>query len=470
MIGLWSLGRGSLYSQLSAAIKRLIESGAIRNGDLLPPERGLADVLEVSRGTVVSAYRRLAEEMLVERTQGSGTRVRTAEVSGVDPADRIGDALFEAVPRSIDLLTAVPRVTPRVLKAAESVDLSAHREYLDDSEPAGILPLRECIAERMTRDGLPTTQQQILVTSGAQQGILLCSMLLTRPGDVVLCEATTWPGLVDNVTRLGGRTHGVAMDADGIIPEELERAIVSLRPRFIALNPHHQNPTGTRLAPDRRREVAELATRYAVPLVEDRVVARLAFDGQVPVPLAASAPDDGRSGSHLVVDSISKVAWPGLRLGWIRADAQVIARLRSLRALADLYSSTHSQISALALLADLDAIVDERIAELRDQADHLVAAMNRDLPEWEVHRPRGGLVLWIRLPEGSASLFSEHAARFGVLVANGRQFGSNSDDQHVRIPFTAPTDELDEGVRRLAAAWAQFDRSLPIAYENAAIV
>lgn len=470
MIGLWSSGRGPLYGQLADAVERLIGGGLVRHGDLLPPERRLAATLEVARGTVVSAYGQLAERGLVARVQGSGTRVQAPATLEVETASRIGDPLFDSTPLAIDLLTAVPRVLPRVLDLVNAVDLGRYGAALDDTEPAGILPLRQRIADLMTADGLTTTHQQVLVTTGAQQGIVLSTMLLTKPGDVVLCEAKTWPGLVDNVTRLGGRTHGVAMDANGLIVDELQQAIERMRPAFIALNPHHHNPTGTRLSPDRRRRVAELAREYAVPLVEDRVVARLAFDGQVPPPLAALDAGDTESGPHLVVDSLSKVAWPGLRLGWIRADPRTVTRLRSLRALTDLYSSTHSQIASLAVLDDLDAVLADRIGELRARSDCLLAALAEHLPEWPVDRPRGGLVVWIALPEGSASAFSTHAARFGVLVANGRQFGAGADDGHIRIPFAAPEAELEEGVRRLAMAWREFDPNLPSHYETASLV
>ena len=329
-------------------------------------------------------------------------------------------------------------------------------------------PLRERIAVRMTADGLPTTPEQVLVTTGAQQSILLCTMLLTRPGDVVLAEALTWPGLVDNVSRLGGRIHGVAMDGDGVIVDELQQAIERLRPAFIALNPHHHNPTGTRLPPERRRRVAEVATEYRVPLIEDRVVTRLAFDGQVPPPLAADAP--GEQGRHLVIDSISKVAWPGLRIGWVRADVQTVAELRALRALSDLYSATPSQIAALAVIDDLDTIVDHRLAQLRRHSDLLLDAMATALPDWSVRAPRGGMVVWAGLPRGTAAAFSEHAARYGVLLGTGHQFGAGPDDANIRIPFTASEEELEEGIRRMAAAWARFDYTSPRANRRPALV
>lgn len=469
LLGLWSTGTGPLYVQLSETIGRLLDAGVLRDGEILPPERALASALQVARGTVVSAYGSLAERGLVERTQGSGTRVVAGGPVAVDTGRRLVDPLFGASPTAIDLLVATPRILPRVLERIREADPASHHDVLDDTEPAGIHPLRQRIADRFTADGLPTAPAQILVTAGAQHAMLLVTTLLVQPGDVVLCEETTWPGLVDNVTRFGGRIHPVAMDRDGVVVDELERAVERLRPVCIAVNPHHHNPTGSRLSPVRRRALAELASDYGIPLVEDRAMAPLAFDGLVPPPLAAEVEGDRRRSHHITVDSVSKTAWPGLRIGWLRADAQVVAELRTRRALTDLFPSVPSEIAALSVLDDLDAIVADRTAELRRRADLVAGLLADRLPDWRFATSRGGLVLWVELPGGSASAFSEHAARHGVQVANGRQFGTTADD-HIRIPYTASGAELVEGIERLARAWADFDLRRPRPYPAAAII
>ena len=122
-----------------------------------------------------------------------------------------------------------------------------------------------CIAERYTRQGLPTSTEQIIVTNGAQQAISLTLALLVGPDDVVLTEYTTWPGLADTVRRLGGRVHGIRMDEHGIDVDALAAAIDRLRPALIALNPHHHNPTGSRLSSERRRAVAAPRRRLCDP-------------------------------------------------------------------------------------------------------------------------------------------------------------------------------------------------------------
>ena len=452
-LGLWADGPGALYVLLAGAVADLIETGVIRAGEVLPPERRLAAALSVSRGTVVSAYGLLVERGLVERIRGSGTRVVGDGPALEVGSARIGDPLFATAGRAINLLVAVPRIRPAVVDLVDSVSLADHRPLLDDEEPAGIAPLRQAIAARLTADGVPTTHHQVIATAGAQQATVLAVALLVGPGDVVVHEDTTWPGLIDAVRRFGGRPQGITMDEDGLVVDELRSVVDRQRPVLVALNPHHHNPTGTRLTPRRRAEVAAVAVEYGVPVLEDRVMARLAFDGQVPPPLAA----DGPAHLHLTVDSVNKIAWPGLRLGWIRADAQMVAQLRSLRAMLDLYSSIPSQLAALRILDACEGIVDDRIGELRTNAEIVVTRLRELVPSWRFTPPRGGLAVWLELPHGSASAFCAHAARFGVLVAGGRQFGSVADDRHLRIPFTASPAELDEAVRRLAAAWTHFD-------------
>ncbi len=459
-LGSWSEGGGPLYRRLADSIAALVTDGALGDGDRLPPERTLAVTLSVSRGTVVAAYDLLRRSGTVERVQGSGTVVRAPAASYRPSADRVGDALFESRDRSVDLLLAVPRIQPRTLEIVGGVRLDDHRALLDCSDPAGAPELRAAIAAHVSRQGVPTTPEQILVTNGAQQSITLIVGLLTRPGDVVLCEAMTWPGLADVARQHGARVHGISMDRDGIRVDELGSAVERLRPALIGLNPHHHNPTGTRLSPVRRERVAAIAADYGVPLVEDRVAAGLAFDRQVPPPLSIHRPD----GVHFVADSLNKIAWPGLRIGWVRADPQAIESLRSGRVLVDLFAPLPSQLMALAVLEHYDEILAERLAELESQADALRTAMARLLPEWELGPIRGGLVSWARLPEGTPSGFADVAARFGVGVAGGREFAAGPTvDQHIRVPFTAPADVLVEGIERLATAWRAFVSDRPIA-------
>ncbi|MDH3299865.1 MAG: PLP-dependent aminotransferase family protein [Acidimicrobiia bacterium] len=456
-LGAWSEGRGPLYRQLAAALADLLADGAIRSGTTLPPERRLADRLSVSRGTVVNAYGQLEQQGWIRRVQGRGTIVTgpaRAQVDGsVAPPDGVGHRLFMPSLHSIDLLVAVPAALPEALDICEQTLIPRTPDICDNAEPAGIDPLRHRIAEWYRASGLPTNPEQIVVTSGAQQAIALAVEAVIQPGDVVLVESFTWPGLLDIVRANGGRVHAVPMDDHGVIVEEFATMVERLRPRMVALNPHNHNPTGSRLPASRRDAVADLCARYGVAVIEDRVASLLNFDHQVPPPLAAGRPE----AAHVTIDSLNKLTWPGLRLGWIRTDTPTVAKLRAAKALNDLYSSIPSQLMALRIMEKLDELTDARRTMMVERSNTLVEAVARRLPDWEFRRPQGGVVLWVGLPGGRAAAFARIARSHGVSVATSAEFAAHSDpDDHIRLPFTQSPEVLAIAVERLARAWEAF--------------
>jgi len=457
LLGQWSIAGGPLYQQLADRLVAIIDDGSLRADDRLPPERTIADALSVSRGTVVRALDLLASNGVVSRVQGSGTRVAGRRLTPDKLTDAfVGERLFAGESAAVDLLKAIPVMLPEVAELVAGIDLSAHAADLDGAEPLGWWSLREGIADYHTRQGLPTAPHQILVTSGAQQGISLVVAGMIRPGDVVLGEESTWPGLVDAVRSIGGRFEPVRLDHDGLIIGDLEAKIVRFRPSLMAFNPQHQNPTGSRLPPDRVAAVADLARTHRVPLLEDRVSADLGFDRR-----HLPAIDEHDTGGYgLIAGSICKVVWPGLRLGWIRADAQVVNRLRSHKAVADMFTPAVSQALGLAVFGRYQHLVEQRLIQLRPAADLVVDTLRSDFEDWAFEVPRGGLFVWVTLPDrASATAFVQHAGRHGVLIASGREFSSvDADCSNIRIPFTAPREELAEGLQRLAEAWRTFDR------------
>jgi DNA-binding transcriptional MocR family regulator len=194
-----------------------------------------------------------------------------------------------------------------------------------------------------------------------------------------------------------------------------------------------------------------------VPVLEDRVAADLGFDRR-----HLPAIDEYDTGGYgLVAGSLCKVAWPGLRLGWLRADAQIINRMRSHKAVADMFTPALSQMLGLEIVERYDEFVTARLEQLRPSVDLVVDVLERELPEWSFPSVRGGLSIWARLPEDtSGSAFVHHATRHGVSVASGREFCPNDTDcANIRIPYTAAPDVLAAGMRRLANAWRTFDRA-----------
>ena len=280
---------------------------------------------------------------------------------------------------------------------------------------------------------------------------------LFAPGAVVLTEECTWPGLSDVVERQGGRCFGVRMGEGGVDTTDVRAAVKRLRPIAIALNPHHHNPTSTRLLPHRRREVADIAAEYGVTVIEDRVTAPLAFDGVVPPPLAIHRAD----APMVTVDSLSKTIWPGLRIGWLRGSPDLARQVRMAKAIDDQFCSIPSQHLAIGLLEHADDLIAQRCVQLQHRAIVAFDALQRLLPDWEVTMPEGGLVLWPKLPTPSASALIRHAARAGLLVAGAESFSvSPPGNDRIRIPFTAREDLIIDAIERLADAWHTHDSSL----------
>lgn len=466
-------GEGPLYRQLADALRRAVDRGEIPLGTVLPPERALARSLSVSRATVVAAYDRLKSDGWLESRQGSGTWVRTPDEgeAGLDAVatkriflsaggneQRTGpgehdDAPDEVVDLSVAAVTGSPTVTAALtsLTTEDVAPLTAHHGYL----PQGFRALRDAVATAFEADGLPSRGEQIVVTTGAHQGISLVARQLLRPGDTVLVESPTFPGALDAFRRFGARPVPVPLDEHGMRVDLLEDLIQRSDPRLLYVTPHFQSPTGTVLPEERRQAIAELSLARRLPVLEDLAMADVVLDDTIalPPPIAAFAPD----APVYTLGSTSKLYWAGLRIGWVRSPADAASRTLAVKTVADLGSPLVSQLIALRLLEQRAVVQAERRAELRPRRDHLAAALRAHLPEWSFQLPSGGLSLWCHLPRGNAEEFTEHAVRSGVAVVPGPALSVDEGNRRaLRVVYTLPERELDEGVRRLAQAWASY--------------
>lgn len=457
-LGDWPTGTGPLLRQLARALASGIERGALAPGARLPAERALASALSVSRGTAVAAYDLLVADGLVERRRGSGTFVIGAGSLGLPPG-REGSALVaRLVDRSVDATPGVIDLSISVLRhpvglpevAVGTRDLLAVRPDTGYS-PWGLEELRRSVARMVTGWGLATGPSEVVVTTGAQQGISAAAACWVRPGDAVIVEDPTYPGAVAAFGAAGARLVGVAVDGSGVRPGALADAVAREHPVLVYLQPTLHSPTGVVLSERRRREVADVLAEARVPLVEDHALAGLCWE-PAPPPIAAQRPGYPVA----VVGSLSKRYWGGLRVGFVRAPEPVALRFARVKATQDLGSSAVSQLLAGRLLEapDSDAYVERRNAELRRRYEHLAGALRAALPGWTWTEPAGGLSIWVRLPHPVAERLAQAALREGVAVATAAPLSPDAGDQHhLRLSFAAPQAELTEGVARLERAW-----------------
>ncbi|MGY1809776.1 PLP-dependent aminotransferase family protein [Blastococcus sp. SYSU D00669] len=331
----------------------------------------------------------------------------------------------------------------------------AARRALQYAPTEGDPALRELVAARMTARGLPTSARDLLVTTGSQQALTLVTTALLDPGAVVAVEEPTYLAALQCFGLAGARVVPVASDADGLVPEALEDVVVRERPALLYLVPTFANPSGRTLPAERRAAVAALAERHGFRVVEDDPYGELRYRG-APVPALASFP--GAEGRVLHLGSFSKVAAPGLRLGWLRAPAELLPALTVAKQAADLHTSTIDQAAAAAWLAstDLDAHVRRLCAAYRERRDAMVAALPSALPPGSTWSdPDGGMFTWVRLPGGvdTAALLHEALAHDVAFVPGAPFYAGAPDPATLRLSFTTNTPEVvTEGMARLGRA------------------
>ena len=453
VIGRWSSGQGPLYDRLAVALRRHIEQGQLRPEALLPPERTLARTLAVSRNTVAAAYEMLRAEGLIDRRQGSGTTVapRRFSPSGDYRANPLFLALLEGSGASIDLTCAVGDAAPMVRELVLD-PTTWEGDALGGSgyQPAGLPALREAVAAHLSGRGLETSPAEVLITTGAQQAISLLARVLLRHGDLVVVEEFTFPGALDAFEAAGACVTTVPMTRHGADLDALERVLCTKRPRLVYLQPSFHNPVGALMPPPARKRLADLAASHNLPVIDDAVVADFGLGEPVPPPVPCYRPD----APVVLVGSLSKLFWGGLRIGWLRAPRPMISFLARAKAVEDLGGSALGQVLAVRLLERVDEVIAWRNRQLRHGLDRVEAALRDAGTGWEWERPSGGQSLWVRMPGADAEAFAQRAIRHGVSIIPGpllSPVGSGRD--RFRLPFVAPPDQLEKAVELLAGAW-----------------
>jgi DNA-binding transcriptional MocR family regulator len=458
-LGDWRVDGRPAFRSLAAAIVDAVDRGDLPAGALLPPERRLAEMIGLSRNTVVAAYEVLRSNGVVLRRQGSGTWLPTNGVPR-EPWTHDHDAGLRARRLAARVVSPLDGVVDLGISTLDepwglpAMTLDPEELVGHGYQPHGIPALRDAIAARYTAAGWPTTAAEITITHGSQHGIALASRMLVHSGDVVAVESPTYPGAIDVLARDGARFATVPLDGGGARVDRLARIADEQELRLAYLVPTCHNPAGMVLPSSRRREVAAIVDAHPdLWLLEDETLAALRFDGDAdagrlaPPPIASLLHGD----RFIVVGSFAKVVWGGLRVGWIRASASTIARIGRLRAALDLGGSAVAQLVAL-------RCVDNDLTALRStlagRAAFLAARIREELPEWRFVDPAGGLSLWCQLPFGTGDDLAAAGLAHGVSVLPGS--AASVDEvhlDHIRISFGHPEDVLDAAVARLAKAW-----------------
>jgi 2-aminoadipate transaminase len=329
------------------------------------------------------------------------------------------------------------------------------RRALQYATTQGEPELRELLAARLSRH-VPTTPDQVQVTSGSQEGIYLVGQVLVDPGDVVLVEQPTYLAAVQAFSLAGAQLVAVATDEDGVVPDALAAAIARHSPKFVYLIPTFQNPTGRSMPAARRREVAEVLVRTGVPLLEDDPYGELRFEGEAAPPLA-SLP--GMAAQTVLLNSASKVMAPGVRIGWLRAEGPILRSIEVAKQAVGLQSAVTDQLAVARYLSscDLDAHIARVVEVYRCRRDAMVAGLESVLPQGAtLTRPEGGMFVWATVGGGvdTAARLSA-AVEAGVAYVPGWPFfAADPDHSTMRLSYVTNSPEvIAEGLDRLAGAF-----------------
>ncbi|MHA7304178.1 MocR-like transcription factor YczR [Arthrobacter sp. TMN-49] len=427
------------YRALAERIRVLLMDGRLSSGAKLPAERELSQALALSRTTVAAAYSKLRDDGFLESVRGSGSTLR------LPGRERGEHGLHNGLPLDFSKATAPAYPGIQAAYAAAVAELPNYLSH-DGFDMVGMPDLREAIAQHYRDRGLPTSADQIMVTIGAQHALNLVTRTLYSPGERIMVEQPTYPHALDTFTSLGARILAFPVRQDG--GWDLGQALLQIRraaPSLAFLMPDFHNPTGMSMSIQEREYLAAAAAREGTVLVVDETTALLDIDRGPMPPLAAFSP------SVLTLGSLGKIAWGGLRVGWIRGSREIMAQLLRNRPAMDLGTPLVEQLVASTLLRDLPSMMASRSRDLRRGRDTLVSLLAQHLPQWKVEVPDGGLSLWINTETISSSALALAARAEGLGLVPGPRFGvDGAFERYLRLPFCYGDEQLRDGVQILS--------------------
>lgn len=374
----------------------------------------------------------------------------------------IGSAYSEAHPDLIPLNYGLPFPDAFPIDELERAAITALRtegtEALNYSGGPGQITIREWIKERSKLRSIETSADNVLITTGSNQGIDLVARTLTDPGDHVWVEAPTYFGALRAFRLAKTKLSSFPIDASGLCVDLVEEALIEAErnsrplPKFIYVLPTYQNPSGINLSTERKKKLAELAYKYNFFIVEDDAYVELKFKGDFQPAIYAFAPE-----RVIYLSTCSKIIAPGIRMGWAIGPEDILNKIRLLKS--DGLTSVFIQeiISNYLKNTDFDAHLKKLVAGYRLRSEAMIQAVH-DCFHGEVTctEPGGGFFLWLTFPEGAdTSELLQDAAKEGVSYVEGRHFYlNNRPNHHLRLSFSFCSPEaIERGIRRLAAVY-----------------
>ncbi len=314
----------------------------------------------------------------------------------------------------------------------------------------GFMPLKEALAEKMQKYGVPAEPDNILLTNGSQQALDLIGRIFISDGDVIVTGKPTYLGALQAWKAYRPRIIGIPVDEDGMRIDVLEEVLRKESPKFIYVLPNFHNPMGVTLSLERREKMVKVAAEFGVPIIEDDPYGELRFEGEDITPIVVLHKEN-----VLYLSTFSKILAPGIRLGWAVAPKKVIKKLVQAKQATDLHTSTFIQMIAHDIVKR--GILKAHSREIRrvygERRQIMISAMEESFPEgvtWT--RPEGGLFMWVIAPERINTMdLLEKAVEEKVAYVPGTVFyPDDSGTNTMRLNFSNTRSELiPEGIERL---------------------
>lgn len=432
---------GSTAAALAGQIRALILDGRMTVGERLPSERALALELRRSRSTMTRTYSLLEADGYVTRLHGGSTRVALphadSSVTDLDDDSAI-DLSIASMDSTPGLYDATVRSLPRLAALRSTSGYSLR----------GLPELRDAVAQRFTQRGVATSADEIIITSGALNAVNLILATLGRRGERAVVEQPTFPHALDALHRNGYRLLPTPVGVEGWDARHLTELLLRSRPLVAYLIPDFHNPTGASMTDEDRARTATTARNSGTHLIADETTTELDIDrGWTPQPMAAFSPQ------VITVGSMSKIAWGGLRIGWIRAERSLIARLLAVRPSFELGTALMDQCIAVELLDEMPALT----AHVRARLHAGRAAVSTGLEGIEgltMPMTPGGLSAWIDLGAPISTRVSLAAREHRLIAPPGPRFSTGGVlERYLRIPITHPPERTADAMERLRLAW-----------------
>lgn len=463
------------YVQVKEYLKRMIMKSVLQPHQKLPSTRELSELMSVSRNTIISAYLGLEEEGLVYTVKGKGSYIAQITASAAAPSWRLDwqERMNEQarMAEAMDLMKhgiRAERGTISFTSIAPNEKLfdlgNVKRAFLDRMAVEGEVllnygyakgykPLIDLLKQYMEQKGVDLAGKDLLITNGFTEGLDLVLSSLTKRSGAVICENPTHHTAIKNLRLHGYEITGIGMERDGIDLEQLEQALRRQSFDCAYLVPSYHNPTGIVMSPEKRLELMKLLTRYQVPVIEDGFNEELRYSGSHVSPLIAAI---GQGNGVIYLGSFSKVLFPGLRVGWVLADQELIYYLESLKRARSIHTSTLDQsiLYQYLLNGNLDKYLRKARTEYKRKYEWTKQCCEAYLP-YNRLTGDGGLHLFVSFSEGADTRqLLEICKQRGVIFTPGDIFHTDGTGRHtMRLGFSRVSDEdIEAGIRIIGEA------------------